>query len=108
MLVIVLFGVIILYVALYVAWTMAGPHLDASNGSVMTVLRAVHEATLMPQSAVFVILRGLILATLLYVICDALLSLGRRRAQARRRREEDARPVQGHTIRNSHIAIWKK
>lgn len=77
MLIVVLIGAIILYGFLYICYTLAEPHLDTSAGLLTNILRSLTEATLMPQNTVFVIFRGLIIATLFYVIAEWMVSTAR-------------------------------
>lgn len=83
MLIVMLVGGVVLYVLLYVCYTMLEPHAD--SGPLMSTLAALREATLMPQGTVFVIFRGLLLVTLLYIVTDALLSLLRGHRQHKTR-----------------------
>lgn len=88
MLIVMLVGGVVLYVLLYVCYTLLEPH--TTSGPLMNVLAALREATLMPQGTVFVIFRGLLLITLLYIVGDGLLSLlrGHRHDKTREKTRE--------------------
>ena len=63
-----------LYVGLYFLWTAAEARLSTS----VSVLRTLNEMLLTPQSAVFLILRNLILVILLYLCADFVISTVKR------------------------------
>lgn len=86
MVIILLIIAFICYICLYFLWQAAQPYASAPPPAAHTLL----ESLLMPQSVVFMLLRGLILITFLYLVSDALMSWGKRRRLRRRREREDA------------------
>ena len=79
MLVIGLIVAVCLYAILALLWVTAGAHLSGS----VTILAALNKMLFVPDDLVFIILRGLILITFLYVVADFLVS-GARRGLKRR------------------------
>lgn len=79
MLFIVIVLALIMYCGLYMMWEAAQSQLDGTA----SILRALNNMLFMPQEAVFVIFRGLILLALFYVIADFFMSSAKR---IRRRR----------------------
>ena len=104
MLIIVLMGAAVLYLVLYIVWTLAQPQI---TGTAHGLMAALAEATLWPQNTVFLILRGLILATLLYIVSDYLLSTTKRGLASARRKREGSKPRQGRIARTGHIAFLR-
>lgn len=90
MLILVLFGAILFYAALYIFWEMSHSRLN----TVEQWLSMLNSMVVMPDHVVFVILRGLILVAALYVVSDFLLSSakrGKRKRDLRREAERDTR-----------------
>ena len=88
MIIVALLGALLFYVALYCIWAASSQHLVG----VAAWMRVFNDMILMPGPLVFILLRGLILITALYVFADLIKSSAlkwkRRRAEARRAREE--------------------
>ena len=86
MLIFALLGAFLFYVALYLIWTSMQVRLD----SVSAVLRAINAMLWAPESLVFTILRGLIIAATFYVVADFLVSAAKRLARRRNNEEKNA------------------
>ena len=86
MVIVVLIGAILFYAALYLLWELSHSRLN----TVENWLSAFNHMVVMPDNVVFVILRGLILVTLLYVICDLLVSTARRTKRKKEARRDAA------------------
>lgn len=88
MIIVALLGALVFYVALYCIWAASSQHLN----SVEAWLRMLNNMLWVPGPLIFTLLRGLILATALYVFCDWLLSsvkrLKRKSREAKIAREE--------------------
>lgn len=74
-----------LYVVLYWLFVAA-----SQNNTAVSFLTLLNEMFVMPESEIFVLLRGLLIITLFYVVADALLAPARRGLQKRRQRRLDA------------------
>lgn len=87
MLIIGVIAAFCVYVGLYWIYIAAQSHLAGASSS----LWALNQIFLVPDLTIFVLLRGLIIATVFYVIADALLSPTRRglRHLAKRREAEE-------------------
>ena len=83
MLFIAIILVFVLYMGLYLLWDSAGVSLAGTE----PILRSLTHALTMPQHEVFMILRGVLLAALLYVIGDGLLTTARRSLRRRPKTE---------------------
>jgi len=88
MIIVALMGAIVFYIALYCLWAASSQHLN----TVQEWLAMLNTMAFMPGHLVFVILRGLILVTALYVFADALRAgvknTLRKRREAKRDTEE--------------------
>lgn len=97
MIIVALLGALLFYVALYCIWAASSQHLVGIAGW----MHVFNDMILMPGPLVFVLLRGLILVTALYVFADFVksgaLKWKRRRAEAKRAREEPFAVVAKHT-----------
>lgn len=87
MIILVLIGALLFYFALYIVWHQSQGHIESFAG----LLKMVEEMAFMPESLFFVIFRGLILVTILYVIGDQLRAFALKIA---RRRREKAEPME--------------
>ena len=103
MLIIALMGAVVLYLVIYVTWMLAQPQIQSATSTAHTLMTVLAEALLWPQNTTFIIFRGLILVTLLYVISDFLLSLVKRILVRARRKREDRKPRKGRNPRTGHI-----
>ncbi|MDF2439535.1 MAG: hypothetical protein JWN98_519 [Abditibacteriota bacterium] len=74
MLFVVVIIAFVMYCGLYLLWESAHTQLDGTA----SILRALSHMLLMPQEAIFVILRGLIILTFLYAIADFVFSSAKR------------------------------
>lgn len=88
MIILVLFAAVIFYTVIYVLYNNS----QSSMGQAISLMSSLEQAALAPQHTVFVILRGLILATFLYVIADFLISSARGAKRKRDRKSEDEEP----------------
>lgn len=79
MLIIGLILAVLVYGILAFLWFTAAPQLNGPVGA----LGVLNKILLVPDNTIFTILRGLILATLFYLVADFLIS-GARRASRRR------------------------
>ena len=95
MIILVLIGAILFYVALYIIWAMSHSRLN----TVESWLHVINSMAVMPDNLVFFILRGLILVVALYVFGDWIKSFAK---NSKKRREE-----QLEKERNPRIG-WKK
>ena len=86
MLIFALLGAFLFYVALYLIWTSMQVRLD----SVSAVLRAINAMMWAPESVVFTIFRGLIIAATFYVVADFLVSAAKRLTRRRNNEEKNA------------------
>lgn len=96
MIIVALFGALIFYVALYCLWASANQHLVGVAGW----MHVLNDMIWMPGHLVFVLLRGLILVTALYVFADCLRSgvakWRRVKTEKKRAREEPFAIVSKH------------
>ena len=95
MLILVLVGALLFYMALYLLWELSQSRLDTAEHW----MRAINSMAVMPDNLVFVILRGLILVVALYVTGDFLMVLAKRTKRKRAERRENER---GNRV------TWKK
>ncbi|HEX8463091.1 MAG TPA: hypothetical protein VF627_00605 [Abditibacterium sp.] len=86
MLIVALLGAFLFYVGLYLIWTSMHVRLDSVNA----VLGALNEMLWAPESLVFTIFRGLIIAGTFYVVADFLVSGAKRLARRRSEHEKNA------------------
>ena len=64
---------------------------QATESQILGPLAMLNQMLLMPEPAIFLLLRGLIIITLFYIIADAMISPARRGIKNRRQKQEDER-----------------
>ena len=101
MLIIGLFAAFVLYIGLYLFWTVAQTHVSVPTAFVMKF----NEMMLMPGETVFVIFRGLILCTAFYVAADFVASYLRRKRRAAKLEEQDGARSNSKTDKSPGLKI---
>ncbi|RYX85613.1 hypothetical protein EON83_04540 [bacterium] len=88
MIIVALIGAAIFYVVLYCLWAMSSQHIVG----ISSWMNMLNDMIFMPGPLIFMLLRGLIFVTAIYVLSDSLTStikkIRRKRIEAKRQREE--------------------
>lgn len=85
MFIIALLGAFIFYVGLYLLYESTQTRLDSASA----VLHALNNMLWLPQTTVFMIFRGVLLAATFYVIADLVRSAAKRAARKRNNDEKN-------------------